>query len=268
MFKIRLLSITLIITLILVLSVSGCGGGNDEAGGDIEKNSVEEPQAGNEQKNQDKEQKEHEEPSVTVKNWRNPTEINEIVKNFKELEWTWARIKDGKETDSTAVSYRYGGSETVKGSDTNLLVFVVDNEKFKLWIDKNGEAVQAEIKGKIIPGEFVNSAMEDMLSGIFWPFLMVDKVGIREAIMETTPGVEWTATSTDREQFGDLDAKVTRIEVDLGPPITPENKEGKVIWSVGDFDGNFQMLVGWEANEEALESDLSITYTLNNVVPR
>jgi len=190
------------------------------------------------------------------------------VNNFEELEWTWARIENGEEADSAVINYQHAGSETIEGVETNQLIFTLDGEKFKLWVDKSGNVVQAEAGGKIIQGNLVDATMDSMLSGIFWPFWAAEEIGIHESLVDTTPGVKWNVVSIEKEQFGDIGAEVTRLEVKVGPPLTPEGEEGTAIWSVGDFNGDFQMLVKWDWTETAGGEDLAVTYSLNKIVPR
>lgn len=256
----RYLVLSLAVTLLLLLGAIGCGNGEEEALNGEENG--EEEVNGEEDVIDDEE-----ELPVVVDNWRNPTGLDEIVNNFEELQWRWAYIKGGEEQDATLISYRRVGSDTIDGIETNQVVIEVDDEEFKIWIDENGNVVQAEIEGHVFPGELVQDAMEGAVEAVFLPFNVVEQTRVYEFLMDSYPGIEWRTVSTGREQFGDVEAEVTRLEVDLGPPMVPEGREGTVVWSVGDFGGEFQMLVEYEWAEEALEGR-GITFNLIKVEPR
>lgn len=212
-------------------------------------------------------EEEEEDPAVSVDDWQNPTEVSDVVDNFKELEWNYASIRDGVETDSTRVIYRFEGSETVEGVEADLLYFAVDDEELNIWVDENGQTVQAEYEGQILPGAMVDQALEGAIQGIFWPFWTFEDYGVHQALVESTPGVEYSVISTGTEQVGEMSAEVTRMEVDVSPPVVSEGQEGTAQWAVGDF-GDFQMLIEWDWVEAIGEDDMAVTFSLSNVVPR
>lgn len=266
--------LVLVVAVSLLIGALGCGAPEEEVDAPEEDAVVEEEAvedstdpADEEADAEEGEVSEAQDEDFDVDNWRNPTGVQEIVNNFSELEWSWARVVDGEEADSTVLSYRYEGSETVEGVDAEVLVFTLDGEAFKFWVDDDGRTVQAEVQGEIIPGQFVDTMAEGLLTGLFVPFRAVEEFGFYEALRETTPGVKWSAVSTETEKFGDLEAEVTRLEVVVGPPLTPEGEEGTAILGVGDF-GDFQMLVEWDWAEVTGDGDLAVTYSLSKAVPR
>lgn len=257
------------VALLLLFGSLGCGVPDEEEAVE-EEPTVEEEERVDEEPTVEEEERndeEKEEPALDVDNWRNPTEISEIVDNFAEMEWTWSRLENGSVTDSTTINYKYEGSETVDGVDTEVLSFSIDAEGFKAWVDKDGNVIQAEVEGEIIPGQFVDQAMEGALSAMFSPFWTFEELGIHDALVETTPGFEWSVISTEEKQIGNMDVEVTHLEVDVKPPLTPEGEEGTVTWSVGDF-GQFQMLIEWDWIETAGEEEMSIQYSLDKAVAR
>ncbi len=260
----------LAVALLLLLGAVGCGPSAEEEVAEEEGVAEEDVSAEEEVVAEEEEPLEEEiaEAPVAVDNWRNPTGVSEIVNNFEEMEWRWAQMEDGEETGSTVVHYRYAGSETVEGVEADILAFSVDDDEFKLWVDEQGDAVQGEFDGNIIPGALVEAGLEGFISAIFWPYWTFEEFGVREALAETTPGIELRVVSTGREQFGEISADVTRMEVEVGPPFTPEGEVGTLTWSVGDFDGDFQMIVEWGGTEVTSEDDYGVTYSLRKVVPR
>jgi len=210
---------------------------------------------------------ETEEPSLAVDDWQNPTGISEIVDNFAEMRWTWSRVKNGEETDSSEIYYRYEGRETVNGTETQLLVFAVDGEEYKIWVDENAEAVQAELQGQVVPGQLVDSAIDSVVSTIFWPYWSFEQYGFNKALVQSTPGVDLSIISVENQDFDGSSAEVTRMQVNLSPPAIPEGQAGTATWAVGDF-GDLQMLVEWDWTEAVGDGDLAITYSLTKLVPR
>lgn len=131
--------------------------------------------------------------------------------------------------------------------------------------------VQAEHEEEMVPGEVVEGVLENVLTNVFWPFLKQEQMGVREALAEETPGMEWSVISTEREQFGEAEAEVTRLQVDVGAPLTPEDEEGILVWGVADFDGEFQMSSEWTVEEEFAEEHegtMGIAFNLIEVMPR
>lgn len=251
--------LSLVVILLLVLGAAGCGNGEEEAlngedNGEQELNGEDETVDG-----------ENELP-VAVDNWRNPTGLDEIVDNFEELHWRWANIQGGEEQDATLISYRRLGSDTIEGIETNQISIEIDDEEYIIWLDESGNVVQAEIEGAVLPGELVQSAMQSAVEAVFSPFNIVEQYQVYEFLVDPYPGIEWKTVSTEAEQFGDAEAEVTRLEIDLAPPMVPEGQEGTVTWSVGDFD-DFQMLVEYEWAEEALDGR-GVSYKLIEVAPR
>jgi len=255
----------------LLLSVSGCGIIEDLIGEEAEEaieEALNDEENGEEVNGEEEAEEEEEEDEVPVEvdEWRNPTSMSEFTERFEEMKWTWAQIKDGEKTDESVFSYRCEGSDTVDGMETELIALILDDEKFKLWVDDAGDVVQVETGGEVIPGEFIDTQLDSVLNAAFGPFMMIEQTGIREFVSGSYPGVDWTTKETGTEQFGDMSAEVTRMEVEVGPPMTEEGEEGTAIWSVGDF-GDFQMLVEWGWAEEAT-GDFGVAYELNQVKAR
>ncbi len=256
----------LLLVLFLLMAPLGCGAPAEEDAVEDTDPAAEEEPATDEEDEEERAEEAEEDPALDIDDWRNPTGVSEIVDNFEEMEWTWAHLEDGEEVDATTVTYRYEGSDTVDGNDAEQLYFSVDNEEFKIWVDDNGNPLQADFQGEMIPGEFVDQAMDAVLSAIFSPFWTFEEFGAREALLHEAAGVEYSVTSTDTEQVGETTAEVTRMEVEVGPPAAPEGYEGTATWAVGDF-GEFQMLIEWDWTETAGE-DLNVTYSLDRIVPR
>lgn len=260
-----------LLILLLLVGSFGCGAPSEEEVTDEE---VIDEEVTDEEEVVDEEEPvvedEEEEAPVSVEEWRNPTELVDVLDKFKELEWTWAKLENGQKTDSKDISFRNEGPETVAGEEADLLVFTENEDEFRIWVDENGNAVQAEIDGQVLPGELVQAPLNTALEGFFLPFWTVEEMGIREfAEGVSHPGYNLRDVSTQREDFGDVSAEVTRLEVYLEPPLTVEGEEGTVIWGIGDFDGEYQMLVEWDWGEEYAEGDaIMITYELNKVVPQ
>ncbi len=265
-----------LLIILLLVGPLGCGEPSEEEvpGEEITDEEVtdeEEPVTEKEEEVVDEEEpvteEEKEEPPVSVEEWKNPTELVDVLDVFKELEWNLATIENGQETDSRVITFRNEGPETVAGKKADLLIFSENEDKFKAWVDQNGDVVQAEIDGQTIPGELAQVPLDIALEGFFLPFWSVEEMGVREfARGEIYPGYNLRDVSTQRETFGDISAEVTCMDVYLEPPATFEGDEGTVTWCIGDFDGEFQMLVEWDWGEEDAEGDINIQYNLNKAV--
>ncbi len=264
------LTILLAAAVIFLVGIVGCGAPVEEEpapGETDQEEAVAEEEETVPEEGLAEEEAEAEEPSIAVDDWQNPTGISEIVDNFAEMKWTWSRVRNGEETDSSEIHYRYEGRETVSGTEAELLVFTVDDEEYKIWVDENAEAVQAEFQGQVVPGQLIDSALDGVVSTIFWPYWSFEQYNFHEALVQSTPGVEWSIISVENQEFDGSSAEVTRMQVDLSPPATPEGQAGTATWAVGDF-GDFQMLVEWDWTEVAGNGDLAITYSLTKLVPR
>ena len=259
----------LLAAFFLLMAALGCGAPAEDAAEEEDPAAQEEPAAEEEAPDEEpaEEPEEPEETALNIDDWRNPTGISEIVDNFEEMEWTWAHLEDGEEVNATTVTYRWEGSETVDGIDAEQLYFSVNEDEFTIWVDDDGNPLQADFQGEMIPGEFVDQAMDAALSTIFAPFWTFEELGAREALIHEAAGFEYSVTSTGEEQVGDVTAEVTRMDVEVGPPAAPEGYEGTATWAVGDF-GEFQMLIEWDWAEATGEEDLNVIYSLDRVVPR
>ena len=279
-FKKRNKKIILFMTLVLVLAMTtyGCGSNDEETdlnGEDEvpeEEDIEEEEPVEEEEEAVEEEAVEEEEVAdgkvISIDNWKNPTNLIEFVDTFEELEWRWSNVRDNEEQDSTTLNYKYEGNETIDGVDTSLLAFSVDNEEFKIWVDESGNAVQVEAEDMTVSGELANQILDSFESAIFWPFEVIEKRGVRGFLEKPVSGVDWRVISTEMQQFGEFEAEVTSIEVDFESPMTEEGLEGTLLWKIGDFDGEFQMLVEYKWLDMTTETDSTITHELIKVVPR
>lgn len=205
--------------------------------------------------------------AIDLDEWRNPTDLATLISLFEELEWSWATFEDGIETETFVINYSLVGTETVDGVETDLAAITFEDQQIRVWIDEQGNVAQAEIDGEVMPGEYADVMMDGMLMSLFWPFWTIDEFGVEDMITEPNPGVNWSEVSTEQVQFNGVGAEVTRMQLDLGPPATPEGEEASVVWEIADFGGDFQMLTEWSVEETEVE-DFSFTMSVNKAVPR
>lgn len=258
------LMICLSAAFLLLLAVTSCGSPAEEEA--IDQGEDEEVVIEEEEEAITEEVAEEQAGPLAVDEWQNPTDLIALLKTFEELEWTWTSIEDGIETDSFTVSYYHAGSETVNGVDTSIAVITFEGQDIKAWVDQDGNVAQVEIDGQIIPGEQAAMMLDGMVMSLFWPFWMVDEYDIRGMLEEPTPGVEWSTISTTQEQFNGVGAEVTRLQLELSPPATPEGEEATVIWAVADF-ADLQMLVEWRVEETEID-DFAFTMSVDKIVLR
>ena len=263
------LMLTLALAAFMLLALAACGSPpEDEVAPDDEPEEVAETGDDDDDDESDDESDveppEDEEQAVDVHEWRNPTSMISLMALFRELEWSWAQVEDGEESDPVSVSYRYEGTEEVDGVETQVAVVSLDEQEIKLWIDDSDQAVQAVIDGELLPGELAGMMLEGTLMALFWPFWVVEEMSVDDILRGTGSGWEWSILSTDTRQFGDLQAEVTRLELELTAPLVPEGEEASVTWGVADF-GDFQMLVEWRGAERG---DVGFSMTVDKVIPR
>ncbi len=247
---------------LLLLAVAGCGSPAEEEIIDQEEEIVVEE----EEEAVTEEVADEDLGPLAVDEWQNPTDLVALLNTFEALEWTWTGIEDGIETDSFTVSYYYAGSEAINGVDSDVAVITFEGQDIKAWVDQDGNVTQVEIDDQIIPGEQAEMMLDGMIMSLFWPFWMVDEYDVRGMLEEPTPGVEWRTISTTREQFNGVEAEVTRMQLELSPPATPEGEEATVIWAVAYFP-DLQMLIEWRVEETEVD-DFAFTMSVDKIVLR
>ncbi len=255
--------VALMLLLLPVVSV-GCGSPETEEE-EPEVAEAVEPEEPKEEEEEPEEEPTDEQP-VSVDQWRNPTGVDSLVPDFEVLEWTWTSYADGEETSSTDVSYRFEGTEQVGDKETIKIVLTFDDQEIVMWVDDDGEAVQTEIDGELLPDEVANMMVNPMLNAVFWPFIAARTFRVSDVVMGRGYGWDTQVVSTETRQVGDLQAEVTEIVVEVGPPHTEEGEEVEITWEIGDF-GEFQMLLGWSTSEAAA-GDANFDMKITRVVPR
>lgn len=256
--------VSLLTVFIFMLGIGGCGSPDEDEA--VVEETVEE-EVEEEVDTIEEEDVDPDAAALELEEWRNPTDLVSLINLFEELEWSWTTFEEGVETETLVVNYSYLGSETVDGIDTEVAEITFDDQKIKAWIDRDGNPAQAEIDGEFLPGEQAEMIMEGILMSLFWPFWTIDEFDVQGMIAEPTPGVKFSDTSTEQVQFNGVGAEVTRLQLDLGPPATPEGEEASVVWAIADFAGDFQMLIEWSVEETDVD-DFSFTMNVTKAVPR
>lgn len=215
---------------------------------------------------EEEEEGEEEEPEVTVDNWQNPTEMNEFIEMFERLQWSWVDVRDEAETGRHTAIYEHRGTEEIDGEDTTEVMISFDDDEVTFWLGEDEEVVQAEFDGEIVSGE-MGGQLISAAEGAFWPFAIVDQLDPDEIFTGTGYGWEWEVVDTSVQTFGQMQAEVTHVQVNIGPPIVEADDEITVEWGIGDF-GDFQMLVHWEAKEGGEGQQWGLSIEVEDVVPR
>ncbi|MFO7942132.1 MAG: hypothetical protein R6U92_05785 [Bacillota bacterium] len=259
----RLLTTSLVILSILVLlfAAAACGGGGEESEPDEEaapepdeEEPAEEEADEPDDESGEEEADEADDEEFAVDSWRNPSDIKAIREGFSRLVWRWAEIdEDGNETDPTRVTYQFEGEEEIDGTKTEKLSVTIDEEDIVFWVDEEGKVARLQMGGETVPGEMAGNFVDPFLSAMFWPFKAAEELQVRDVLNREGPGWEWEIVSTETRTISDMQAEVTRIRLNLGPPHVPEGSdEVAVDWEIGDF-GDFQMLIAW--NSESTSGD-------------
>ena len=253
----------LVVLMLLLLPVVSTGCGSPAADED-DPGETAEPVESEEQ------EKEEEEPAdekpVSIDEWRNPAGVHALVSDFEVLEWTWTGYENGEETSTTKMLYRFEGMEQIGDDECSRLFLGFDDTEIVMWLDEDGEAIQAESDGELVPDEFSGMMLNPLLNAAFWPFTVARQFRVPDVVMGRRSGWATNVLSTGSRQVGDLQADVIEMKVEIGPPHTEEGEEAEVIWVVGDF-GDFQMLLEWSSPDTGLE-DASFNLEVTRVVPR
>jgi len=204
--------------------------------------------------------------ALEIDNWLNPVGLSSLLARFRELEWVWIDIENGVEQPATAVSYRLIGSETLQGHESTKVELIVDGSPWNVWLDERGDVVQAEIEGEMLPAEMTSMVVGPMLTGLFWPFSMVEAYRVDQVVADGGPGWETTVTEIGQRQYGDLIADVHEVRVTVsGPPYMAAGESSTLIWAIADF-GPFQMLAEWHV----IDTDTTDAFRMEivRVVPK
>jgi len=203
---------------------------------------------------------------LEIDNWWNPVGMGALLARFRELEWVWTNTEAAGEEESTTVRYRQIGTETIQGRETTKIELTIDGAPWRIWLGDGDEVVQAEIEGEILPAEMTSTAIGPMLTGLFWPFTMVDAYRVDEVVAGEGLGWEMTVTDVGRRAYGDLVADVHEVVVTVsGPPYMEEGERSTLVWAIADF-GSFQMLAEWRV----IDADTADAFRMEivRVVPR
>ena len=199
--------------------------------------------------------------------WRNPHNLGAISEQFESLRWRWTGIADDEEQEDAVFHYRLEGPETIDGQELTRIYFDADGDEMIFWLDEAGEPVRAQIDGEPIPGELVDMMSVGFVAAMLTPFQMARHLNIHSKIRSTGTQEGWTRVSTEVERFGDLQARVSRIRLTLGPPQVPAGSEMEIMWAIAQFD-DFEMLVEWNVDGEADGNDFAMYMRVEEVTPR
>ncbi len=110
-----------------------------------------------------------------------PTGISDLLARFSRLEYSMTLEEVDGESDEIIMEYRYLGPETVRGRDADRVSFAlkVDDELLpvEFWVSE-GELLQIEIEGEVIPLQFIGFLAEEMIESIFMPFFMFEDLDV------------------------------------------------------------------------------------------
>lgn len=223
----------------LAMLASGCAE-RDAAGDAAEETAV--PAVADD----DDEVGESEEESVIFDTWKAPVNLQEVVAVFKEIRHSVTQ--DGMEV--LAVHYRYEGSETLSGVQTDKITVDWNEEKIEAWLDSAGEIKKIKIGGEEIPDEMAAMLAEPMLANLMMPFQIAQGWDVRDLVSAAhqEPGVTVSRVKSGEETIGDLRAIIYTYEVTVEPPAVPAGEGSRMQWRIADF-GEFQTIVSWEMLE-------------------
>lgn len=207
------------------------------------------------------------ETSSESKPWFNPKNLVEAVARIRELEWSWTVFEDG-EPETMNVGYRLLRYETVQGRRTALVELTIDEDLWQVWLDSDGQVVQAAIDGELLPQMLAEMIVSSTLVFIFTPFFFAEPYRVPEVLVETPPGTEIRVREGIPRKVGDLVIPVQVVEMRVfGEPYLKPGEQATFVWVIGDL-GDFLMLVQWEVVDVQAEDLMAMNMVVKHVVPR
>ncbi len=268
--------VVLFVVLSLMVVAASCGSKPEEDAG--EPTAPADP--GQEEEEEEEEEEEPPPPpppavddGVLATQWRNPDHIGSLIQDFSELAWTLTF--DGK---PLTAHYTLEGIDTVQGTDFLLIVIDVDLSQWeagpdyiiRIWVDEDTWTTgQAELDGEIVDPMVAESITEGVLEMALLPFFAMDDLAA-DAVLgvpgagPVPDGTEWRLMDSTTERFGDLQATVHWLEVDIR---LSEDWEATQEWGIADF-GEFQMLVEWVATIRDDDEAFTFHMKVDRIVPR
>ncbi len=205
---------------------------------------------------------------VDVDDWFIPLGLPDVVATLRALEWSWTEFDGDTEMESMRVLYQLVGPADVAGQETTEIHLTVDGELWRIWLDPDGDVVQAEIEGELMPQMFADMVVGPMLTGLFWPFSMVEAYGVEQVIVHGDPGWDVRSVETTTVTIGDLEVPVTYLEVmTSGAPYLDAGQRMELLWGIADF-GAFQMLVEWRVTDLNVDEVSTFRILVERVIPR
>ena len=186
-------------------------------------------------------------------------EIQDLVKNFKELSYSFSDAEN-----VLTVTYNYLGQDTVGGTtaDHFTISFAEKNDStdVEIWMSSGGEVLKAEFDGEDL------GPMAPMAVAFVHVVLIPFTYGSEWEGAFTQSGYQrlgWTISRQERESknFGSGSTTVHRYSFKAKEPGT--GKDVDYSFEVAEISGR-SMFVGWE-----VEFDQSLSsFTVDRVVPR
>ncbi len=206
--------------------------------------------------------------AVDVDDWFVPLGLPDVVATLQALEWSWTEFDGEAELESMRVVYQLVGPADIAGQETTKIHLTVDGGLWKIWLHPDGAVAQAEIEGELMPQMFADMVVGPMLTGLFWPFSMVQAYGVEQVITHGDPGWDVRSTDTRMAMIGDLKVPVTYLEVATsGQPYLDAGQRMELLWGIADF-GAFQMLVEWQVTDVSVDEVSTFRILVERVIPR
>ncbi|MGC9530317.1 MAG: hypothetical protein ACP5G2_06925 [Candidatus Bipolaricaulaceae bacterium] len=205
---------------------------------------------------------------LEIDDWFIPQGLTDIVARFRELEWSWRESDSAEDGEEFRVGYHLVGDGVVEGQQTTEVELVVNGDSWRIWLAPDGSVVQVEVDGELLPPGYAHMVSGPMLTGLFWPFTMVEYYGVGQALAQAGPGWEFHAVGAGVRQLGDLQVPVHEIQLAMsGPPHLAPGERVELVWTVADF-GAFEMLVEWRVTEDEAAGVTALLMQVERVVLR
>ncbi len=243
----------------LVFMVIGCGGTAEKPDNDA---TTEDPVEDPEDDSGDDPGEDPAEEPTQLEAFYQIEEIYDIVKNFKELSYTFS-----DPSSVLTVDYQYKGEDTVGGSSADHVSISISQEgditEVEIWMDGSGNVLQAVLDGQEL------DAMQAPMATIFLtvilvPFVMHAGEWEEAFVSNGYEQLGWVVTNRSQESrnFGAVSATVHQYSFnikDLGG-----GQDLSYRFEVAEISGK-SMFVGWEID---VDQEHTSSFKVDRVITR
>ena len=245
-------NILLVILLLMMLSIFGCGGPDGAAppienGKAVTESGGETAPGGSEAPGEVADLGTDEEFS-----WMSLGSMDNLVEIVKEMRW---------KMDGNIFHYAYLGSETVDGVNADVVSINIDDAVTTFWVDSSGEIVQVAIDDEYMPAEMLDYMGMYLLAPLL-PFqIFAEELSLQQALSgQNIPGMDITRQDRVRETIGGQTVDVHIMEMMIDDSHTLE-------FRFADFE-NIRLMLSWNVLEGGEKGEEFAYFEIEEIIFR